>query len=187
MAATTAEETETLKIEVEEIADKKRQLSSQDENATHQQRTVAEEDDSSGESSDDDAPLKQNEANRLGVIGAGGIGVPRIGSRIRTPEINRQLSVLSLGGYEKVETGVSLTWKNLNYTVGSEDNPKVILKNISGYVGPGNVLGMFIFAFICLVFQCLFFFFLEGFFFCLFRTHNFLPVTFFLFVVVLFF
>lgn len=51
------------------------------------------------------------------------------------PKLRSQASVLGLGDYNPVENGVSLTWKNINYTVGD----KVILEKQSGYVGPGNV------------------------------------------------
>ena len=43
--------------------------------------------------------------------------------------------------YDRVES-VYLTWRNLTYSVRRRDTTKTILSNISGHVGPGEVLGM---------------------------------------------
>ena len=47
------------------------------------------------------------------------------------------------GAYDKIETGVSLTWKNVTYKVGKGSKQKTILNNMSGYIRPGQMLGMF--------------------------------------------
>ena len=53
-----------------------------------------------------------------------------------------ETSLLKMGGYKRIENGAYLTWNNLTYKVGNKNNnnEKIILNNISGYVKPGQVL-----------------------------------------------